>query len=77
MVAWAGFERGPFAPKKRTSRPICESSLIPSVELEITPEPDEAEREAIVAALEPTENGPSPYASGWRAAGLEEPLDEA
>ena len=43
------------------------------VELEIRPEPDEAERAAIVAALAEERPAPSgPYASGWRRAGIEQ-----
>src|SRR5437588_7059764 len=48
------------------------------VEPRIEPEPDEAERRAILAALERT-NGAAPgadrYRSGWREAGIRESLD--
>ena len=45
------------------------------VELEIRPEPDEAEREAIVAALAAERDRPGPYESGWRRVGIEESLE--
>ena len=52
---------------------------IPAVELEIDPEPDEAEREAIVAAIERA-TAKAPALDAWRAAALldavEEPVGE-
>ena len=38
--------------------------------LEITPEPSEDERRAIVDALEALQAGPAAYESRWRAAAL-------
>jgi hypothetical protein len=48
------------------------------VELEITPAPDEVEREAIAAALlaEQAES-PAAYVSAWRRAALVEVLESA
>jgi hypothetical protein len=45
------------------------------VELEIRPEPDEAEREAIVAAVAQPPGAPTPYASAWRRAALVEAVE--
>jgi len=45
------------------------------VKLEITPQPDEAEREAIRAAFADDPEPPLPYDSAWRRAGLEETLE--
>jgi hypothetical protein len=45
------------------------------VEFEITPQPDEGEREAIRAALADDPEPPLPYESSWRRAGLEENLE--
>jgi hypothetical protein len=42
------------------------------VEAEITPEPSEAERRAIAAALETAPKPAGPYASRWRAAALDD-----
>jgi hypothetical protein len=42
------------------------------VEAEITPEPSEAERRAIAAALETAPKPTGPYASRWRAAALDD-----
>jgi hypothetical protein len=57
-------------------RPIRKSALIrAAVELEITPAPDEAEREAIAAALAEQAELPPAYVSAWRRAGLTEVLD--
>jgi hypothetical protein len=44
------------------------------VELEISPEPSEEEREAIERAL--GEDKPTPHASEWRRAGVEENLSD-
>jgi hypothetical protein len=43
-----------------------------AVELEITPEPDDAEREAIAAALADAPEPPWPYRSEWRSAAEDE-----
>jgi hypothetical protein len=43
------------------------------VELEITPEPDEAEREAIAAALAGRRDLPAAYRSAWRWGPPDEP----
>ncbi len=45
------------------------------VELEIDPEPDEAERGAIVAALEAA-TAPAPALDAWRAAALREGVED-
>lgn len=42
------------------------------MELEITPEPTEAEREAILASLDGAELPPDGYASRWRESGLDD-----
>ena len=42
------------------------------MELEITPEPTEAEREAILASLDGAERRPDGYASRWRESGLDD-----
>jgi hypothetical protein len=42
------------------------------VELEITPEPTDAERQAIVASLDGAELRPDGYSSRWRESGLDE-----
>lgn len=42
------------------------------VEAEIRPEPGDAERRAILAALGDLEDERSPYASEWRSAALED-----
>ena len=44
---------------------------------EITPEPSEDERRAIVAALDALEAPPDAYASRWRAAALDDLRDGA
>lgn len=51
---------------------------MPAVEVEIVPEPDPDEREALLVALaEPAEpREPSAYRSAWRRAALE-PEDDA
>jgi hypothetical protein len=41
------------------------------MEVEITPEPTEAERRAITAALAATEGLPAAYTSAWRARALD------
>jgi hypothetical protein len=45
------------------------------VELVITPEPDEDEREAIAAALAPRPELPELYASAWRREALGEAVE--
>ena len=45
------------------------------VELEISPEPDEAERDAIAAALAQPDAAPAPYLSPWRRAAIAEALE--
>ena len=45
--------------------------------VEITPEPDEAERRAILAALEAGNSVPPAYASRWRASALDDLRDGA
>jgi hypothetical protein len=45
------------------------------VQLEISPEPDDAEREAIAAALSDTAPTPEPYGGAWRRAAIAEGLD--
>jgi hypothetical protein len=47
------------------------------VSIEITPEPTEGERRAIVAALEDADRLPTPYASRWRASALDDLRDGA
>jgi hypothetical protein len=42
------------------------------VELEITPEPSDAERQAILASLEGAGPRPEAYASRWRESGLDD-----
>jgi hypothetical protein len=42
------------------------------MEMEISPEPSDAERRAIAAALEGAPEPDSPYASRWRAAALDD-----
>jgi hypothetical protein len=42
------------------------------VELEITPEPREAERQAILASLDGAELRPDGYASRWRESALDD-----
>lgn len=44
------------------------------MDAEISPEPSEEERRAILAALARGDGRPAPYRSLWRAAALEEPL---
>jgi hypothetical protein len=50
------------------------------VNFEITPEPSEDERRAIVGALQAMKAGPAAYASRWRSAALadlgDDPLTE-
>lgn len=46
-----------------------------AVELEIDPEPDEAQRGAILAALE-VATTPAPALDAWRAAALREGVEE-
>ncbi len=65
-------ESGASAPPQR---PVLKSPLIRTVKLEITPQPDEAEREAIRAAFADDPEPPLPYDSAWRRAGLEETLE--
>lgn len=51
---------------------------MPAVELEIQPEPDPAEREAISRAIERLVAGgtmPVAYRSGWRDAGIAENIE--
>ena len=51
---------------------------LPQVKLEIDPEPDDAERRAILAALDaaaPEEPSLDPYRSRWRETGVDESLD--
>jgi hypothetical protein len=45
------------------------------VELEIRPEPDDAEREAIAAAVAHPQEAPSAYASAWRQAAIAEAVE--
>lgn len=45
------------------------------MELEITPTPDEAEREAIAAALAGQAEVPAAYLSAWRRAALTDVLE--
>jgi hypothetical protein len=45
------------------------------VELEISPEPDEAERRAIAAALSDRREPPDAYLSAWRQAGINESVE--
>ena len=45
------------------------------VELEISPEPDEAERRAIAAALSDGWEPPDASVSAWRQAGLSEAVE--
>ena len=45
--------------------------------IEITPEPDEDERRAILAALAGAEAAPGAYTSRWRAAALADLRDGA
>jgi hypothetical protein len=47
------------------------------VELEITPEPSEEERRAIVAALSGAGAQPAAYSSRWRASALDDLRGEA
>jgi hypothetical protein len=42
------------------------------VELEITPEPSDAERQAILASLDGAGLRPEAYASRWRESGLDD-----
>lgn len=46
-----------------------------AVELEIDPEPDETERDVILAALEAA-TAPAPALDAWRAAALREGVEE-
>src|SRR5439155_17941510 len=51
---------------------------LPLVEPQIEPEPNEAERRAILAALETAQDeepSADPYRSRWRALGIEESLE--
>jgi hypothetical protein len=52
-------------------------ALISGVEAEITPEPSEEERKAILAAIEGGSELPRPYRSAWRAAALDDLRDDA
>ena len=45
--------------------------------IDITPEPSEDERRAILTALEPEKSGPAAYASRWRASALDDLRDGA
>ena len=45
--------------------------------VEITPEPREDERRAILAALETARAGAAAYASRWRASALDDLRDDA
>jgi hypothetical protein len=45
------------------------------MDVEISPEPGEQEREAILAALAEEPEPRLPAAGGWAGAGLEEPLE--
>jgi hypothetical protein len=45
------------------------------VELEITPEPDEDERRAIIAALAQEAQGRGPYGSTWRRDSIAEAIE--
>jgi hypothetical protein len=47
------------------------------VNLEIEPEPSDAERRAIVAAFDATRTEPTAYVSRWRAAALDDLRDDA
>jgi hypothetical protein len=47
------------------------------VNLEITPEPSEDERRAILAALESAQPAVPPYTSRWRASALDDLRDGA
>jgi hypothetical protein len=47
------------------------------VEIEIEPEPDEAERRAILAAFAASDATPTAYASRWRASALDDLRDGA
>jgi hypothetical protein len=47
------------------------------VAIEITPEPGEDERRAILAALEPVQPAPPAYTSRWRASALDDLRDGA
>ena len=42
------------------------------MELEITPEPTDAERQAILASLDGAELRPDGYSSRWRESGLDD-----
>ena len=42
------------------------------MEIEVDPEPSDAERRAILAALEGARTGPVAYSSRWRAAALDD-----
>jgi hypothetical protein len=42
------------------------------VDVEITPEPSDGERQAILASLEDARLRPSAYASRWRESGLDD-----
>jgi len=46
------------------------------VNADIRPEPTEAEREALLAALEEESRDASPYASAWRRSALQGEDDE-
>jgi hypothetical protein len=45
------------------------------VELEISPDPDAAERRAIAAALPDRGEPPAPYLTVWRQAGINESVE--
>jgi hypothetical protein len=45
------------------------------VELEISPEPDPAERRAIAAALPDRGEPPGAYLTAWRQAGIDESVE--
>jgi hypothetical protein len=45
------------------------------VELEISPEPEDAERQAIAAALARPAEAPSAYSSAWRQAAIVEAVE--
>jgi len=42
------------------------------VDVEITPEPSDAERQAILASLDGAVSCPDPYVSRWRESGLDD-----
>jgi hypothetical protein len=64
--------------QQASARTAVSFTLAP-VELEIRPDPDDADRAAIEAAVEAAdlaEQGPAAYASPWRRAALREVVEE-